>query len=110
MLKYKNITLRPICAEDIADYVHWITVETEWRNWDAPWRIIDPKSLVLTSHPLASGAKDTAKMPLCFLWLIFSRTSPRIYYTCIHGPAISQWSPLPLKLDSRRVNELKITM
>ena len=46
MLSYKNIVLRPICAEDIDDYIRWITVETEWRNWDAPWREIDPDSFI----------------------------------------------------------------
>ena len=33
----KNIILRYIKAEDIADYIRWTTIETEWCDWDAPW-------------------------------------------------------------------------
>lgn len=40
-LMNEKITLRHIKAEDIANYIHWTTVETEWKNWDAPWEWID---------------------------------------------------------------------
>ena len=32
-----DVTLRDIRQEDIADYIRWETVETEWQLWDAPW-------------------------------------------------------------------------
>ena len=32
-----DVTLRDIRREDIADYIRWETVETEWQLWDAPW-------------------------------------------------------------------------
>ena len=31
------IRLRDFRQSDIADYVRWFTVETEWGKWDAPW-------------------------------------------------------------------------
>lgn len=31
------LILRDMIEADIADYVRWFTVETEWMNWDAPW-------------------------------------------------------------------------
>lgn len=31
------VTLRDFIEADIADYVRWETVETEWKLWDAPW-------------------------------------------------------------------------
>ena len=31
------VRLRDFRQSDIADYVRWFTVETEWGNWDAPW-------------------------------------------------------------------------
>ena len=37
ILKNDKVTLRHIKVEDIANYIHWTTVETEWKNWDAPW-------------------------------------------------------------------------
>jgi hypothetical protein len=36
-LKYKNIVLRNAIERDLADYEVWMTTETEWQNWDAPW-------------------------------------------------------------------------
>ena len=33
-----DIIIRDICPSDIADHVRWRTVDTEWMNWDAPWR------------------------------------------------------------------------
>lgn len=32
-----DVTLRDIRQEDIADYIRWETIETEWQLWDAPW-------------------------------------------------------------------------
>ncbi len=33
----KKIKLRPFKESDIDDVIHWMLVETEWQNWDAPW-------------------------------------------------------------------------
>ena len=33
----KNAMLRDYIPEDYEDHVKWRTVETEWKNWDAPW-------------------------------------------------------------------------
>lgn len=33
----KRIKLRPFKRSDIEDYIKWMTVETEWMEWDAPW-------------------------------------------------------------------------
>ena len=33
----KIIRLRPFKESDIDDVIHWMLVETEWQNWDAPW-------------------------------------------------------------------------
>jgi len=33
----KKIILRDMIESDIADYIRWHTVETEWMAWDAPW-------------------------------------------------------------------------
>ncbi len=33
----KIIKLRPFRESDIDDVIHWMLVETEWQNWDAPW-------------------------------------------------------------------------
>ena len=41
ILKSDKVKLRHIKAEDIANYIHWTTVETEWMNWDAPWEWAD---------------------------------------------------------------------
>lgn len=32
-----NIILRYIKESDIEDYNRWLTTETEWGDWDAPW-------------------------------------------------------------------------
>lgn len=37
IFKYNNIILRDTREEDVEDYIRWETVETEWKNWDAPW-------------------------------------------------------------------------
>jgi len=37
VLKNENIVLRYIEESDIEDYIRWVTVETEWRDWDSPW-------------------------------------------------------------------------
>ena len=36
-IKNKNIILRYIKESDIADQERWLTTETEWCDWDAPW-------------------------------------------------------------------------
>jgi len=41
-----NITLRYIKPSDIADYIRWITTETEWCDWDAPWEAGDNDAFV----------------------------------------------------------------
>ncbi len=33
-----RIKLRPFTKNDIADYIRWNTLETEWMEWDAPWK------------------------------------------------------------------------
>ena len=37
-IKYENIILRDMIEFDIEDHIRWMFSETEWRNWDAPWR------------------------------------------------------------------------
>ena len=37
VLKNENIVLRYIEESDIEDYIRWVTVETEWRDWDSSW-------------------------------------------------------------------------
>ena len=32
-----NVILRYITEIDIEDYIRWMTIENEWRDWDAPW-------------------------------------------------------------------------
>jgi transcription initiation factor IIE alpha subunit len=41
-MKNKNIILRYIRESDIADYERWVTTETEWCDWDAPWEDDNP--------------------------------------------------------------------
>jgi len=45
-MKYNNIVLRYIKESDINDYVRWITIETEWRRWDAPWRNVNTEQFI----------------------------------------------------------------
>lgn len=33
----KKIKLRPFKESDIEDVINWMEVETEWKEWDAPW-------------------------------------------------------------------------
>lgn len=40
-VRYRNIVLRDMVEADIADYVRWFTVETEWSKFDAPWEAIE---------------------------------------------------------------------
>lgn len=37
-IEYKDIVLRDYKEEDIADDIRWMTVETAWSDWDAPWK------------------------------------------------------------------------
>lgn len=36
-VRAQGILLRDMVESDIADYLRWETVETEWQLWDAPW-------------------------------------------------------------------------
>lgn len=36
-IKNHKIILRDFIESDIDDRIHWETVETEWKLWDAPW-------------------------------------------------------------------------
>lgn len=36
-IEYKDIVLRDYKEEDIVDDIRWMTVETAWSDWDAPW-------------------------------------------------------------------------
>jgi len=42
MLKNNGVVLRYIREDDIADYSRWLTTETEWGDWDAPWEENNP--------------------------------------------------------------------
>jgi len=37
LLKNDKIMLRHFKSEDIEKHIDWVTVETEWKEWDAPW-------------------------------------------------------------------------
>jgi len=45
-MKNGSIVLRYINEDDINDYIHWTTVETEWGEWDAPWEEDDGEDFV----------------------------------------------------------------
>lgn len=36
-IEYGSIILRDFCEADITDYIRWMTEETAWQDWDAPW-------------------------------------------------------------------------
>ncbi|MGI6782329.1 MAG: GNAT family N-acetyltransferase [Acholeplasmataceae bacterium] len=36
-IKGKSIKLRQFKESDIDDVIRWMTIDTEWFNWDAPW-------------------------------------------------------------------------
>ncbi|HHX19987.1 MAG TPA: GNAT family N-acetyltransferase [Clostridiaceae bacterium] len=36
-IEYMDIVLRDYKREDIEDDIRWMTVETAWSDWDAPW-------------------------------------------------------------------------
>jgi len=36
-IKNKKVILRDFIESDIDDFIRWMTVETEWQLWDAPW-------------------------------------------------------------------------
>lgn len=42
-LKFRDILLRDRTAEDIADHRRWLSTETAWLEWDAPWEKDDPE-------------------------------------------------------------------
>lgn len=42
-LKHKDIILRDLIPQDLADHKRWLTTETQWMEWDAPWEEDDPE-------------------------------------------------------------------
>ena len=40
-IKYRDIVLRDMKESDIEDMVYYMTVETAWGDWDAPWETLD---------------------------------------------------------------------
>lgn len=36
-IAYRDILLRDRREQDIADWIRWNTVQTQWTQWDAPW-------------------------------------------------------------------------
>ena len=40
-IKYRDIILRDMKESDIEDMVYYMTVETAWGDWDAPWESLD---------------------------------------------------------------------
>ena len=42
-LKYGNIILRDRIPADLADHRRWLSAETAWLDWDAPWEGNDPQ-------------------------------------------------------------------
>ena len=43
ILKYGNIILRDRKTADLADHRRWLSTETTWMDWDAPWEDNDPE-------------------------------------------------------------------
>lgn len=43
VLKYRDVVLRDRIHQDIADHRRWLTTETAWLEWDAPWEKDDPE-------------------------------------------------------------------
>jgi len=61
ILKNDKVTLRHIKAEDIANYIHWTTDETEFMNWDAPWEWVedpDPTDFIEWQKKLVEDPTD----------------------------------------------------
>lgn len=42
ILSYRDIVLRDRIPADIEDHRRWLTTETAWLEWDAPWESADP--------------------------------------------------------------------
>lgn len=40
-IRYRDIILRDMRESDIEPMIRWMTVETEWGDWDAPWESLD---------------------------------------------------------------------
>lgn len=43
-----ELILRDLNEKDVADYLHWYTLDKEWMEWDAPWESsddIDPEAV-----------------------------------------------------------------
>lgn len=60
MLKASRICLRDMKAGDLADYERWLTVETEWQDWDAPWEEWTPTEV----EQYLQWRRDLLKRPL----------------------------------------------
>lgn len=41
-LRYREIVLRDMVEADIDDQIRWWTVDTDWGDWDAPWKPLNP--------------------------------------------------------------------
>lgn len=39
----KKVYLRDMTESDLEDYARWLTADTEWQNWDAPWEVWTPE-------------------------------------------------------------------
>lgn len=42
LLKYRDVVLRDRIPTDIQDHRRWLTTETAWLDWDAPWEGNEP--------------------------------------------------------------------
>jgi len=42
LLNYRDVVLRDQIPADIQDHRRWLTTETAWLDWDAPWEGNDP--------------------------------------------------------------------
>ena len=40
-IRYRDIILRDMIESDVDDMIHYMTVETQWGDWDAPWESLD---------------------------------------------------------------------
>jgi RimJ/RimL family protein N-acetyltransferase len=43
VLTYRDVILRDRIPGDLADHRRWLTTETAWLDWDAPWEQNDPE-------------------------------------------------------------------
>ena len=40
-IRHRDIVLRDMIESDIEDIIQYMTVETQWSDWDAPWESLD---------------------------------------------------------------------